>query len=300
MSRIADTKGQATVEWAGLVLLASVALGALATVTVPVDGRGVGGFLAHRIVCAAKGGCHDGDVALRAAYGERTAELVRGHAPSLVYEHGERQLPVDYRRCRARECADVGEDGDADLHRSLSGERASVFTHVVRREGRLYIQYWLYYPDSNTAWAGSDKLWEHSRLLLLIRKVLEGTSDYPGFHRDDWEGVQIRIDPDGSVWSRATSHGHYQGCKQRACRNRWIRSTGWSRVSRGSHAGHIPVDGDRPLYPGADLRERSSTAEGLRLVPLEAVDRLGYEPLDPKVRPPWRKPVYGDPRRDTS
>jgi hypothetical protein len=297
---IADTEGQATVEWVGLILLASIVLGALATVAPAVDGRGFGGFLAHRIVCAVKRGCHDGDAGLRAAYGERTAELVRRHAPSLVYEPGERQLPVDYRRCRARACADVGDDRDADLHRSLRGERASVFTHVARRDGRLYIQFWLYYPDSNTAWAGSDKLWERSRLLPLIRKVVNGTSDYPGFHLDDWEGVQIRIEPDGAVWSRATSHGHYQGCKQRACRNRWTRSTGWSRVSRGSHAGHIPLDGDRPLFPGPDLRERTSTAEGLRLVPLESVDRLRYEPLDPKVRPPWRKRVYGDPRSDTS
>ena len=174
-----------------------------------------------------------------------------------------------------------------------------MFTHVIRCGGRLYIQYWLYYPDSNTAWAGSDKLWERSRLLPFVRRLVRGTS-YPGFHLDDWEGVQLRIDADGTVWARASSHGHYQGCKQRACRNRWIRSTGWSRVSRGSHAGHIPVERGRPLYPGPGLRERTSTAEGLRLIPLGSVDRLGYEPLDPETTPPWRKRAYGDPESDSS
>ena len=42
-----------------------------------------------------------------------------------------------------------------------------------------------------------------------------GPRDYPGFHKDDWEGYQVRIDPDGRAWARASSHGHYQGCKQR-------------------------------------------------------------------------------------
>ena len=30
------------------------------------------------------------------------------------------------------------------VHRSDTGERASVFTHVLRRRGRTYLQYWLY------------------------------------------------------------------------------------------------------------------------------------------------------------
>ena len=42
------------------------------------------------------------------------------------------------------------------------------------------------------------------------------------------------------VWARASSHGHYQGCKERFCHNRWMRASGWTRVSRGSHAGHLP------------------------------------------------------------
>jgi hypothetical protein len=89
-------------------------------------------------------------------------------------------------------------------------------------------------------------------------------------------------------------------------------------VSRGSHAGHLPVERRvpfvvgrgwaparrrgryRPLLPGRDLRERTTTAEGLRLIPLEAVQGGGYRALDEEVEPPWRKEVYRDPESDSS
>ena len=309
---MADDSGQATVEWTALVLGVALALGALVSFSPAVNGRSLAGFLAHRLVCAARGGCLDGQAGLAAAYGERGARLVRAHSPNIVYEPGERQLPVDPRRCRARSCADGPDERDLDLHRSEEGERATVFTRLVRRSGRTYIQYWFYYPDSNTTWAGSDKIWERSRLLQLVGAVVRGERGYPGFHRDDWEGLQLRIEPDGRVSARATSHGHYQGCKQASCHNRWIAGTGWTRVSRGSHAGHIPVDHElavppprhhggvpeprlRPRYPGRDMRERTTTAEGLRLIPLETLDKGSYVPSDPAVKPPWRKRVYASP-----
>lgn len=302
-------RGQASVEWLGIVLLVSLAAGALAGVGPRLDGRSFGGFLAHRLVCAVKGGCRDGHGALVRAYGSRDAALVRSHAPNIVYEPGERSLPVDYRRCRARRCADAPDDRDADVHRTDSGQRATVFVRVIRRGGRTYLQYWLYYPDSNTAWAGSDKLWERSLLRLL--------GSYPGFHPDDWEGYQVRIEPNGDVYARASSHGHYQSCKQRICRGRWSGSTGWTRVSRGSHAGHLPLRMHgrapgpgrtphagaprfTPRYPGRDMRERTSTSEGLRLVPLETLDKRGYRPLDPGVKPPWRKEAYRHPESPSS
>jgi hypothetical protein len=310
--------GQATVEWTGVVLAVALALGALVSVAPQVDGRSLGGFVAHRLVCAVKGGCRDGHAALTRAYGERDARLVRAHAPNITYEPGERQLPVDPRLCRARSCAEGSEDRDLDLHRTRSGERATVFTRVLRRSGGTYLQYWFYYPDSNSTWAGSDKIWERSRLLPLVGALVRGERGYPGFHHDDWEGLQLRIDADGRVWARASSHGHYQGCKQVSCRNRWISGTGWTRVSRGSHAGHIPVELERggapprhsgaspppprlsPRYPGRHMRERTSTAEGLRLIPLETLDERSYTPIDPAVKPPWRKRVYHDPEDEGS
>jgi hypothetical protein len=253
-------------------------------------------------VCAARGGCHDGDAALARAYGAEDAALVRDHAPGLVYEPGERQIPVDYARCRSPACAAAPDQRDLDSHRSDAGARATAFTRLVRRDGSTYLQYWLYYPDSNTAWAGSDEIWKRSRVLPLVGQVVRGTPDYPGFHRDDWEGYQVRIDPDGRAWARATSHGHYQGCKEAACRDRWIGATGWSRVSRGSHAGHIPAElfGRRALLPGAGLRERTSSAEGLRLVPLEGRDPGAYRAQDDGVVPPWLKEVYWKPDSDGS
>src|SRR3712207_7808998 len=101
--------------------------------------------------------------------------------------------------------------------------------------------------------------------------------DYPGYHPDDWESVQVRVRPDGSTQTRASSHHGYQWCKQRRCKNDWGPWTGWSRVSRGSHAGHIPERLDR---------ERTSTGPGLRLIPIESVDTRAYEPLDPGIKPP--------------
>lgn len=308
---MSEERGQATVEWVGLVLLVVLALGAALSLGVRVDGRSFGGFLAHHLVCAMRGGCaqHNGDAALAATYGGRDAGLLRAHAPGLVYEPGERQLPVDFRRCRRRRCADAPADRDADVHRTHAGERATLFTRVVRRGGRTWLAYWLYFPDSNSAWMGSDRVWEKSVVAPAVRRVVAGDGSYPGYHRDDWEGYQVRLDPDGSVWARASSHGHYQGCKHKFCRNEWTAATGWTRVSRGSHAGHVPKDVYRrprglrpevrrewPRLPGRDMRERTSTGESLRLVPLEPLrGKRRYRRLGKGVSPPWEKRSYRDP-----
>jgi len=287
-------RGQTTIEWTGLVLVCALALGALAAVVPSVNGRSFGGFLTHRIACAIKGGCDDGDAQLARAYGKREAERVRELAPDIVYEPGEPSIPVDYRECRQRACAETPDDRDLDAHRTKAGRRATVFTHVVRRDGRTYIQYWLYYPDSNSTVLASDKLWAASPLARIITRAKTGKNRYPGFHPDDWESYQVRVDRDGKTWVRASSHHGYKGCKR--CTNRWTRWTGWTRVSRGSHAGHIPLNGSRRKLPGVNLRERTSTADGLRLIALEKLKGRGrYRPLDPAVKPPWRKRVWKDP-----
>jgi hypothetical protein len=303
--------GQSSVEWMAAVLLVMAAFGYGASRSTEPDGRSLGGFLARRFVCAVRLGCRDGDTALAAAYGGRDARLVRDHAPNLVYEPGERELPVDYRRCRSRACSYAADDHDLDAHRSQSGAAATAYTRVVHRAGRTYVVYWLYYPDSNTTLFDSDKVWRVVRwhpLVNLGARLLRGSDRYPGFHPDDWEAYEVRVDPDGSAWVRASAHAHWQGCKQRRCHNAWIRATGWSRVSRGSHAGHIPVQGAvgdhgyrHPSFPGRDLRERTSTAEGLRLVPLESLDHSSYHPLpDGGVEPPWTKRAYRDPASGVS
>jgi hypothetical protein len=256
-----------------------------------VDGRSFGGFIVHRLVCAVRGGCDDGDAALAGTYGKSDAQLLRRHAPGIVYEPGERELPVDYRECRKAACSNAPDDRDLDAHRTDSGRRATVYTRVIRRHGSTYLQYWLYYPDSNSTFAGSDRLWRALQAPLPGR-----ASPYPGFHLDDWEGYHVRIDRRGRVAVRATSHGHFQWCKHRRCRNRWGAPTGWTRVSRGSHAGHIPLE----RLPGRDLRERTTTAEGLRLVPLESIDRRRYRRRAARIRPPWQKRVYRHPEDHSS
>jgi hypothetical protein len=316
-------RGQASVEFVALLLLTCCALGALFALTGRFDGRPIGGFIAHHFVCAVGGRCDREERELAAAYGARDAATVRALAPSLVYEPGEEQLPVDWRACRRPQCARSSDDRALDSHLTRAGRRATAFTRLIRRRGRLYVQYWLYYPDSNTALAGSDSLWAKSWWLPRLRRLISGTSDYPGFHRDDWEGAFVRLDPDGTTWIRASSHGGLQGCKWRACHDRWVKTTGWVRVSRGSHAGHVPYRSEPrwadirkagarryvpkigpphriPLIPGRDLHERSTTGEGLRLVPIETLDLPRYRPLDPDVKPPWRKEVYRDPESDES
>jgi hypothetical protein len=129
---------------------------------------------------------------------------------------------------------------------------------------------------------GSAGLWNS-----VVRPVTG--VDYPGFHPDDWESVQVRIDDDtGAARMRASSHSWYQGCKESRCKNEWTRWGGWSRVSYGSHAGHVP-------QPARDPDERTTTGAGVRLVPIETIPP--HERAMPfEVTPPWLKEVYSDPR----
>lgn len=304
-------RGQAAAEWTGVVLIVALALGAAVAVAPAIDGRSFGSWLAHSILCALRSGCDGGADALGAAYGERDAALVRRHAPGIVYEPGERSLPVDFRRCRERSCADAPDDRALDATRSDAGNAAAVFTHVVRRGGETFIQYWLYYPDSNTRLAHSDRAWNSTLGRVGAR--------YPGYHRDDWESYTVRLSADGSTRVRASSHHWYQGCKERQCRNRWMDGTGWTRVSAGSHAGHIPLEtqwevspvrrrgaarrratGYRPLLPGRDLRERTTSAAALDLIPIETLGGRDLATEFGEVVPPWRKRAYTDPLTDST
>ena len=258
---------------------AAVAAGAGA-----VDGRPLGAELARALVCAVRGDCDDEADALRDAYGARDAALVREFLPNLVYEPRTRTLPVDFRDCRSHRCSDAPDEERLDVHRAggRRGAEATVFTHVVHDGGETFLQYWLYYPDSTSTWMGSAGLWNK-----VVRPVTG--KDYPGWHADDWESVQVRIDDrTGDARMRASSHHWYQGCKERRCRDTWTRWGGWSRISYGSHAGHIP-------QPAPDPDERTTTAAGIRLVPLEKLTDADRA-TDFDVTPPWEKRVYLDPR----
>jgi hypothetical protein len=300
-------RGQASIEWTGVICLVALVLGAAVAFVPAVDGRSFGSLIAHSLVCAVKGGCDTGDDALRAAYNAADAELVRRYAPNIVYEPGTHTLPIDFRRCRSHRCSDAPDERGLEVARSTrGGTPAAAFTHVVRRGGETFVQYWFYYPDSPSTFLGSH----------AVLKRLPGGD--PADHPDDWEGYQVRIAPDGSALVRASSHHNYQGCKEPQCKNHWIAWTGWTRVSKGSHAGHIPyrtswavgrergrgpaprhVDGYTPLYPGRDLDERTTSAQSLELIPIETLD-AGALGTEFAITPPWRKEVYVEPLSDST
>src|SRR5688572_21920372 len=141
--------GQATVEWSALMLVLALVFAALTVVIARTDAWGLGERIVHALTCAVDGGCEERD-SLDRAYGEELAEVVRSHAPNVVYERSSAALPVDFRRCRETKCSD-GPDAAGAIDRSASGLPVTAFTRVIDRRpngGSLYLQYWFYYPES--------------------------------------------------------------------------------------------------------------------------------------------------------
>jgi len=279
-------RGQATVEWVALLLVVALLLLAVLAAGIRVPGAALAQAIASRVLCAVALADHCGDEpALIAAYGDEVGRLVREHMPTLAFEEGSRAVPVDWRRCRSTTCADGREVGVVIA--SDAGLPVTAFTHVVDRRpgGDLYIQYWLYYPDSAT-----------------LRGV--PVAGEKGFHLDDWESVQVRIGNDGDVVQRASSHNgfNYRGDEANLAsdagidplreinetlgsraENGWGPETGVLLVSGGSHAGNV----------GDDPGSRFTPGRRVHLVPLEeiaAADRSRFA-----VTPPWLKDVWRDP-----
>jgi hypothetical protein len=288
-------RGQGTVEWVGLVLLVSLAMLAIMAAGVRVPGASLARALADRMLCAAAlaDGCGD-EPTLIAAYGSEVGALVRRHMPMLAFEEGSRAVPVDFRRCRRAACADAA--GEGLLHRTDEQLPIAAFVHVIdcrsegaeqteaegancsgARAGNLYIQYWTYYPDSAT----------------LRGMPVAGER---GYHRDDWESVQLRFGPDGEVEQRASSH---HGYNHFLSKGNWASDAGvvghggWGPethlllVSGGSHAGNAAGFADVTRYvPGA----------GVHLIPLEPVAAEAGDGF--AVSPPWLKRVWLDPEEE--
>lgn len=260
--------GQATVEWSALLVLVALLLAGFGYAVTRAESWRLGDGLLHSITCAIGGDCGQPD-ALERAYGKDTAELVSKYSPNLAYERRSAELPIDFRRCRQLECSN-GPNTAIEISRTSAGLPVTAFTRVVDRRARggaLYLQYWFYYPESFTGGVG--------RLLGPF------AHDWPGYHRDDWEGVQVRIGAGERVSARATAHGGYGAG--------WGNWTGWYRVAGGSHAGQVV---------GTPTGERTTSASAIDLVPLE---RLGDPVLHRfVVAPPWRKQVYTDPESASS
>lgn len=308
-TRIRCERGQASVESVGLTLLVGLAFAAILTAGIGLPGASLGRAIAGRILCAVSFEGYCGQVGgLVSAYGADVAGIVRREAPGLAYEKGMRALPVDYRDCRRPTCGDGPQNGV--VTRSGAGEPVVVFVHVVdcrpgsaadteaaggdcsgSRTGNLYLEYWTYYADSAT-----------------LRGVPVAGS--AGYHRDDWEGAEIRVGADGEVAERASSHNGYN--YQQSAWNwgsdagigflrdltelvgarpegGWGPRTGWLFVSGGSHAGNAKADrGDvGRITPGRRLL----------LVPLEPIAETREQPGF-AISPPWHKRLWRDPEVD--
>jgi hypothetical protein len=300
-------RGQSTVEWVGTLGVVSLLLIGLVAAGVSVPGAPLARAVASRILCAAAlaDGCGD-EPALIAGYGTEVGKLVREHMPDLLFEQGSRAVPVDFRRCRETECGDGSARGL--VHRTDEGLPVTAFVHVVDcraaeaerseaagadcsgpRVGNLYLQYWTYYADSATL-----------RDLPIVGEE--------GFHPDDWEGVQIRIGPDGEADQRASSHDGYNYARSVAnwgsdagidplrdaaeavgarAPNGWGPETHLLLVSGGSHAGNAAG------FPHVD---RITPGRRVHLIPLEPVaaeTTAGFA-----INPPWLKKVWRDPEAE--
>jgi hypothetical protein len=300
-------RGQGTVEWIGVVCLVALLLVGLLAAGVRMPGTVLAQAVASRILCAAALADDCGDEpALIAEYGSEVGELVREHMPSLLFERGSRAVPVDFRLCRSTACGDGEEQGL--VSGSNAGLPVTAFVHVVdcrseaaarteaegascagTRAGNLYIQYWTYYADSAT-----------------LRGV--PVAGEKGYHRDDWESVQIRIRPDGSVDQRASSHHGYNhdqgaanwgsdagiGVLQDAAEalgarphNGWGPETRFLLVSGGSHAGNAD---------GIPHIERLTPGSRVHLIPLEPIAATSRARF--AITPPWAKRVWRDPEAE--
>ncbi len=300
------------VEWVGLIALVALAMVALTAAGARVPGTALARAIGAKVLCAAAlaDTCGDEPV-LIAAYGTEVGRLARDHMPSLAFEQGSRALPVDFRRCRSSACGDGSARGLVD--RTDAGLPVTAFVRVIdcrdasqaesgpdsaaaagatptcsgNRAGNLYVQYWLYYADSAT---------------LRGVPVAGGA----GYHRDDWESVQVRIEPDGTVYERASSHHGYNYSRNLANagsdagisplrtiaeavgarpRNGWGPSRGLLRVSGGSHAGNAS---------GFLNLDRIVLGDRVHLVPLEPIAATGGR-YRFAVSPPWHKRVWSDP-----
>jgi hypothetical protein len=304
---VACERGQGTVEWIGLVCVVSLLLLGVPAVGMRVPGVDLGRSIAHRILCAVElaDGCGD-EPLLIATYGDEVGRLVRRHMPTIGFEAGSRAVPVDYRRCRETNCGDAPEDGL--VHRTDERLPVTAFTHVMdcraaareaseaagidcsgERAGRLYISYLLFFANSAT-----------------LRGVpIVGDE---GEHKDDWESVEVRINPDGSVDERASSHDGYNYSLQdfdwgsdagigvlkdlaedvgARHPNGWGPETGLLLVSGGSHAGNVA---------GAPRGTRFTPGRRVHLIPLEPI--AADEHATFTVVPPWLKEVWRDPEAE--
>jgi hypothetical protein len=299
-----------------LLLLVALLFLAVLAGSVRLPGLALVEVLGSKLVCLAgldAGDCLSSSVEapLVAAYGDEMAADVSSNVPRIEYETGMRAVPVDFRSCRADPCSLGPERGEVD--RSDAGEPVTLFVHAIdcrapapgdgvdcsgERAGHVYLQYWAYYPGSQS---------------------LKGLPGNPGFHQDDWESFQVKLGG-GETLARASSHHGYNYSAGAAS---WLSDAGithgpgWGAsegryyVSGGSHAGHAHEGSPGPtgivfggrastaalvarLRRAARADERFSPGSAIQLIPIEPIAEDGHR-WRFAISAPWRKRVYRDP-----
>jgi hypothetical protein len=276
-------RGQSTIE---LLILLGVAIGL--TLLVAIAARADGGSVRRHLIESIPGHRperRDDRWALRSdPYGP----LIRRYVPTMILErdrYGEdAAVPSDPGVCRKPWCAAFGTG------------RPTIFTHLVRKSGTAsgrgdgqgvtFVEYWFYYPDSKTLHAPIPEL--------------------RGYHRDDWEGMIVRIPDGGEPAARVTAHqglvGSARGWTAGARGVTLAADPGWQPISEhptiyraaGSHANGFTRDGiDLPLDRwNGDLGTISW--QRFALVAADTAPALRFR-YDPAATPPWMKVLWSNP-----
>ena len=141
------------------------------------------------------------------------------------------------------------------------------------------VEYWEYLPDSRTA---------HTHIPA-----------FDGYHRDDWEGVIVKLRDDGTVvGARASAHLGWNG------RHPWweLRSGDWAGYpatvyrASGSHAGSLR---QVAIDLAGDRWDGSLPQQPPQLLPADQARRRAPD-FDPGATPPWSKQVWSDPEAVTT
>lgn len=148
-AREGSSRGGATVEQVGIVLMLAVALTVIAAVLLAggrePPGRELGQRLANRIACGprAPGVCRQHPSV--SAYGWPLARAVRMLAPPVAAS-AEGLVPVDFRYCQRPSCA---QSAGAGTGLTTANRRTTYFTEVrPAGDGRFDVTYWLYRPSA--------------------------------------------------------------------------------------------------------------------------------------------------------
>ena len=260
------------------MLLVAVLLGAAAILAGPsLPGTGLVRAVAGGLLCSlgSQAACGGEEPAaapspLEAAYGPGLAALVERNAPDLFFEGDDfASLPVDFRECRSRSCADTIRRGA--VHATQTGLPPTAFVHVVDcRERTESLAASRRQPAVSTAAAPGPATSTSSTGSTTPTASPTASAGSAATTSTTGSPSRPASTPAATVVSRASSHHGYNGRDGGigsigsdtgwAPRSAWEPGTRALHVAAGSHAGTTqPALGD----------DRAIHREDLVLVPAE-------------------------------